>query len=88
MALAASTVEDLLFAWLKMVLGWFATDRFLPSAFEFEMTRDTALEGRVKGEPFDPTHHLCGTEVKGITRHALRVEQHDGQWEAQVICDV
>ena len=86
--LRAASVEELLHAWLSELLMWFDTDRFLPAEYALGSVSATALEGEVRGERFDPARHTYGTEVKGITRHQFRVEQHDGQWTATIIFDV
>ena len=88
MALSAASLETLLQRWLKELLFWFATDRFLPGHYQLdEMTR-TALRARVTGERFDPMRHAQGTEVKGVTYHQFRVEQTANGWEAEIIFDV
>ncbi len=86
--LTADDVESLLLVWLQELLFWFSVDRFLPATCEFTDVSETVLRGTVRGERFDPSRHTCGTEVKGITRHQLQVEQRNGRWEAQVIVDV
>ena len=86
--LSAADVESLLLAWLKELLFWFSTDRFLPERYEFDEVTETVLRGRVSGETFDPSRHVFGTEVKGITRHQLQVLQRDGLWRGQVIVDI
>jgi SHS2 domain-containing protein len=87
-ALSAENVEALLMGWLRELLFWFSTERFLPSAFDLDSVSETALRGRIKGERFDPARHTFGTEVKGITRHQFHVERADDRWEARVIFDV
>ena len=86
--LRAASVEALLHAWLTELLVWFDTDRFLPVEYALGSVSATALEGEVRGERFDPARHTSGAEVKGVTRHQFRVQQHAGRWEAQVIFDV
>ena len=86
--LSATSVDSLLLAWLNELLFWFSADRFLPERYDLDNVSDTSLRGQVYGEPFDPSRHLSGTEVKGITRHQLAVKQVNGRWEAQVIFDV
>ena len=88
MALSAPSLEALLQRWLKELLFWFATDRFLPASYHFDIVSETELRGRILGERFDPARHHQGTEVKGITYHQFRVAQTPGGWEADVIFDV
>jgi len=87
-ALSAASPEGLLRVWLNELLFWFATDRFLPGDYHLDSVTETALQGRVLGERFDPARHQQGTEVKGITYHQLAVRQTDAGWEAQIIFDV
>ena len=86
--LSASSIEELLQAWLTELLVWFDAEGFLPGAYDLESVNATALRGRIQGERFDPAQHTHGTEVKGITRHQFRVEQINGRWEARLIFDV
>ena len=86
--LQAASVEDLFCAWLKELLFWFATDRFLPAEVAFETVTATQLSGRVSGERFDPARHRAGTEVKGLTYHQFEVKPIANGWEARVIFDV
>ncbi len=85
--LSAESTDRLLVAWLKEVLFWFHTDRFLPGQYQLNVT-DTELRGTVDGERFDPAKHRPGTEIKGITYHQFQLTQRGGRWEAQVIFDV
>lgn len=84
----ADTVEELLLFWLKELLFWFSTERFLPVEYVLEDVSLTVLRGHVRGEMFDLSRHVPGREVKAITRHFLEVRQQDGQWHAQVIVDI
>ena len=86
--LSAADVESLLLAWLKELLFWFSTERFLPDRYEFDEVTETVLRGRVSGEAFNPVRHVAGTEVKGITRHQFLVNRVNSVWQAQVIFDV
>lgn len=87
-ALSASSVDQLLQKWLKELLFWFATERFLPASFHLDTVTETEVRGRIAGERFDPRRHAQGTEVKGVTYHQFRVEQMPEGWEASVIFDV
>ena len=85
--LRAESLEALFVAWLKELLFWFMTDRFVASQYALTV-EDTQATGRVQGGRFDPSRHSCGTEVKGVTYHQLRVQQTPHGWEAAVILDV
>lgn len=86
--LAAADAETLLLSWLKELLFWFATDRFLPVRCELSEVTPTRLRGRVLGDTFDPARHTPGREVKAITRHALAVRQDANGWTGEVIVDI
>lgn len=87
-ALSASSAAGLLRAWLKELLFWFDTERFLPGDIHFDALTDTELRGRIVGEPFDPRRHRPGVEVKGVTYHQFQAEQTPGGWQARVIFDI
>lgn len=79
--------EYLLFDWLKALLLAFEEDRFVLSRCEVVVT-DAGLEATARGEPFDPSRHGLGREVKAITYHGLLVEQLADGWRAEVIVDI
>ncbi len=86
--LAAENAELLLLAWLKELLFWFSTGRFLAVEYALKEVTPCALRGHVRGETFDPARHVQGREVKAITRHLLEVTERDGAWDGQVIVDI
>ena len=86
--LKAADVELLLLAWLKELLFWFSTDRFLATEYAFESITPTALRGHVRGATFDPAIHTQGKEVKAITHHQLSVRRTKAGWQAEVIIDI
>jgi len=46
------------------------------------------LDATIWGDRLDPARHHPGPEVKAVTYHGLRVEQHPDGWLAQVILDL
>ena len=84
----ASDAESLVLVWLQELLFWFSTDRFLPVQYALEEVTETSLRGAVRGDTFDPARHAQGREVKAITRHLLKVEQHRGGWQGEVLVDI
>ncbi len=87
-ALNAASVDALLRTWLTELLVWFGQDHFLPCEYVFDTLTETSLRASVRGEPFDSSRHVYGTEVKGVTRHQLQVTHHDDGWQARLIFDV
>ncbi|MGH7805053.1 MAG: archease [Candidatus Binatia bacterium] len=61
--------------------GFFAVEA--RGADDGQVTRVTAVGGA-----FDPARHEFRTEIKGVTWHALRVEQRGAIWQADVVFDV
>ena len=86
--LDANSVEELLRLWLQELLFWFNTDRFLPGSYQLEEITGGVLRARLTGERFDPSRHLHGVEVKGVTYHEFRVTQTADGWEASIIFDI
>ena len=87
-ALAASEPAYLLFDWLSELLFVFESEKLLLSDFEIQLQGDTGLVAVCRGEPMEQPRHIMDHEVKAITYHGLRVEQHDGMWFAEVIVDI
>jgi SHS2 domain-containing protein len=79
--------EYLLFDWLKALLLAFETDRFVACACDVVVTA-AGLEAAARGEPFDPSRHGLGREVKAVTYHGLSVTETAGGWQAEVIVDI
>jgi len=86
--LTADAVEPLLLAWLNQLIVWFDTEQFLPGTFALETATETIVRGQVRGERFDPSRHMSGVEIKGVTRHEFHVAHANGTWEARLIFDV
>jgi len=85
--LDGDNVEELLHDWLSELLYTFYTRRLVLAEFRVKLS-PTGLSATARGEPLDPRRHEIGGEVKAITWHGLKVEQHADQWQAEVIVDV
>lgn len=79
--------EYLLFDWLKALLLAFEEHRFVLARCEVTLT-DSGLEATASGEPFNPSRHGLGREVKAITYHGLTVEPTASGWQAELIVDI
>jgi len=79
--------EELLFDWLDELLYRFDTDHLAFCEFHVELG-EGGLRAAVRGEPIDPDRHHFDADVKAITYHGLKVEQHENGWMAEVIVDV
>lgn len=76
----------LFFDWLKELLYRFETEKLLLARFDVRV-EGSRLEGDAFGERIDRSRHRLDHEVKAITYHGFKVEQHDG-WIAEVIVDI
>jgi SHS2 domain-containing protein len=79
--------EFLLFDWLNELLYQCETQHLVFGRFEVHVG-DGGLTGSAWGEPLDPARHGVGHEVKAITYHALKIEQTNDGWLAEVIIDI
>jgi SHS2 domain-containing protein len=85
--LADRDVEDLLHDWLAELLYTFHVRRMVLN--EFDVTIGAGgLSATARGEPIDIGRHDIDVEVKAITWHGFKVEQHAGGWLAEVIIDI
>ncbi len=88
LALQADSVDALLRAWLKELLFWFQTERFVASVYHIDRITLTEIRARVHGGTFNPDRDAPGTEIKGLTFHQFRVNHVRDGWEAELIFDV
>jgi SHS2 domain-containing protein len=79
--------EYLLFDWLRALLMRFEETGTVFARFAVTVRAD-GLTATASGEPFDPSRHGHGHEVKAITYHGLKVEPTPGGWLAEVIVDI
>lgn len=84
----AIDLEELVVAWLEELLYRSATQDILFAAFEVDSVSQNAVRGRATGRSRVPDEELAGPEVKGVTRHGLRLEERDGSWHLRVYLDV
>jgi SHS2 domain-containing protein len=80
--------ENLLVRWLTEILYLYDAEKFLTADVRFELLTDTLLQASLLGEPFDASKHELKLDVKAITYHQLKVENHDGDWIARVFVDI
>lgn len=85
----------LLRSWLRSILSWAETEGFVPLDTRVALV-PAPLCGAPDGQAFGLKARIRGVfdmgprirEIKGVTFHGLRVEQHGKGWLAQVIFDV
>ncbi len=85
--IAGKRHDDLLFDWLAELLYRFDTERLVFGQFDVNVDRE-GLKATVRGESIDPQRHELDMEVKAITYHGLKVQQHGDEWLAEVIVDI
>jgi len=89
-AVAGSSLEDLLVRWLSEILflqetrGW----RFHAGRVDRIDRLRVTLAGVALGEPFDERRHGRGREVKAVTYHRLRIARRRGRWSVPIVFDV
>ena len=79
--------EELLRDWLAELLYAFHGRHLLLAQFDVRLD-EAGLTATARGEPFDPGRHEIDAELKAVTYHGLKVEQHPDGWLAEVIVDV
>jgi SHS2 domain-containing protein len=89
-AVAGSSLEDLLVRWLSELLFLRESKGWLFSACAVERVDRARFTARalVRGEPFDPARHRALREVKAITYHGLRVVRGRAAWRTRIVFDV
>ena len=90
---SGTSLDDLLFEYLRELLYQFATDGFIPARLEpdeLHVTRmgPAALAGTVFGERFDAARHETQPEIKAVTRHGLQVTETPDGFRAEILFDV
>ncbi|KAK9832631.1 hypothetical protein WJX81_005651 [Elliptochloris bilobata] len=88
---AAHDLDTLLFAFLDELLFCFLTELFVCK--ELRVTRLMrgplwTLSAVGRGERFDRSQHVSGTEVKAITYSAMQIRELPGDAEVFVIVDI
>jgi SHS2 domain-containing protein len=79
--------DYLLLDWLNELLFIFDTERLVFCRYEIRLA-GKVLQATCHGETLDIVRHVTDHEVKAITYHGLRVEQHADNWLAEVVVDI
>ena len=90
-SLKGENLEGLWHDWLAELLYTFHGCRLLLAEFQVDVCEaagDLAMTATARGEPIDLGRHEIDAEVKAITWHGLKVEQHADGWLAEVILDI
>jgi SHS2 domain-containing protein len=84
----ASTLDELLVAWLSELLYLYEVEGLLFCEFRLSEIDERSLKGVAMGEEFLEGRHEIKTSIKAVTYHQLEIKEHDGLWQAQVIFDI
>lgn len=83
----AQDPEERLFLILRESLRLFSLDGFLVRTARATI-KNTEVEIKVAGEPFDPSRHAASREIKAVTAHGMTVRKVPGGCVARFIVDV
>lgn len=86
-----ATLDELLIEWLSEIVYWkdAAGVVFREAPLILSLTNDQwTVEATLVGAPVDPVKQELRNDVKGITKHRYRMEQHGSTWKATVVVDV
>ncbi len=86
-SIAGEVSELLLFDWLNELLYTYEVRHLLLCEFDVRVG-EGGLAATARGEAIDPDRHVLDHEVKAITYHGLKLEQHNQVWMAEVIVDI
>lgn len=88
LTIEAADREALLVRWLTELNYVHSTGGWLFGRFDVHLSDDRHLTATAHGERFDPERHPLYTEIKAVTFHGLRIEQHPEGWQARIIFDL
>lgn len=88
LSISGENHEERLVRWLQEVYLLLEADAWLAQDVATIRCCGDEIQGRVRGEPYDPERHTLYTEIKAITYHDMQVECRDGVWRTRVIVDV
>ena len=80
----ATDQASLLVEWLNELIFLAEHERWVPTEFQAELATQTKLRMRARGRVLPE----APSQVKAATHHDLKVDSHDGAFEAQVVLDV
>lgn len=89
--LESGDLPALMHDWLSELLFLFGTEGLVFRDFDVEIRESAGKYGlfaSLAGERFDRKKHVILADVKAVTYHGLKVEERDGVWVAEVLCDI
>ncbi len=85
--ITGSSLEQLLHGFLSEILFESEVQNLVICEFEIQIDEGTLI-AKLRGEPFNPSVHGGGTEVKGISWHGLSIRQEENEYTCDVLFDV
>ena len=93
--LDASSVDELLFRWLREILFLIENENVVYGRFHIE-THNLAekdadtyfLTANIQGTAFSKLRHEVCKEIKAVTRHGFYLKKNEPWWETSVLFDV
>ncbi|CAG9475767.1 unnamed protein product [Plasmodium vivax] len=84
------TLEDLLYNFLTECHFLYGSEYIICKAVDILVFDQGSffIEASAYGDVFSPDLHECGTEIKAITKHELRICFTEDLWEAFVLVDI
>lgn len=89
--ISEDTIDHLLFDFLSDLIFLKDTKQMVYSDFTIRIEHKDDkyhLKAEMKGEKIEPKRHVLHSEAKAITMHMFKIEEKNGEWEAQVVVDV
>ncbi|MCX5843809.1 MAG: archease [Deltaproteobacteria bacterium] len=89
--LEANDLPALMHDYLSEILFLFETEGLVFRDFDVSVEKKEEvykLSAVLSGEEFNKKKHIVLTDIKAVTYHGLKVEKRDGQWVAEVLCDI
>ena len=87
-SVSADDREELLVNWLSELNFLFLTEYKIFREFTIHELSDTQLTASAYGQKIDPNQHVIDLEIKAVTFHQLKIEQHANGWIGQIIFDI
>jgi SHS2 domain-containing protein len=91
LVLEANDLPALMHDYLSEILFLFETEGLVFRDFDVSVEKKGPvykLSAVLTGEKFNKKKHIILTDIKAVTYHDLKVEERDGQWVAEVLCDI
>jgi SHS2 domain-containing protein len=83
----AADLEHLVHDWLSELIFRFSTEHLLFSDFKIKIEGKYNLTAKIRGEKYDPKRHKLYKEIKAATYHEMKIEERNGLWIIEVVCD-